>query len=427
MGIHNSSILSTERRVVNHNTFKPNMKAFMTACAVLASSANADPQRIANLVNLDQTVSHPGLIPMIRPYNVVPLNQVRYTNAFNYGMTHPLSTYGLASVPAYSMETLPAHTFKREAEPSSVNAAPYEIKTKIDNPLDGSKQEVQIKVDSSGKGKSFLLVEQKGQREVASDNYILEHRRMAQRPLISKMYMAAQRGMDRNHQMEGLNQMRLDRNQMDRNRMEAYRNQQQRLEDQMMIQRNHDTILVENMGQRNDQLHHQMAGRPRQTDNTQQLGMTQMKHMEAYRNQQQRLEDQMVLQRNHDAMLVENMGRRNDMLHHQMAGRPRQMDNTQQLGMTQMVQLMNHNLKNAVESHSETGKNMMNALESHEELGQNLRDAIQLYESTPETMGSRRYSNMRDAMVLNNNRNNMREGTMIHPQNQMIHTQEMRI
>merc|ERR1712110_678329 len=297
MGIHNSSILSTERRVVNHNTFKPNMKAFMTACAVLASSANADPQRIANLVNLDQTVSHPGLIPMIRPYNVVPLNQVRYTNAFNYGMTHPLSTYGLAPVPAY----------------------------------------------------------------------IMEHRRMAQRPLISKMYMAAQRGMDRNHQMEGLNQMRLDRNQMDRNRMEAYRNQQQRLEDQMMIQRNHDAILVENMGQRNDQLHHQMAARPRQ------------------------------------------------------------MDNTQQLGMTQMVQLMNHNLKNAVESHSETGKNMMNALESHEELGQNLRDAIQLYESTPETMGSRRYSNMRDAMVLNNNRNNMREGTMIHPQNQMIHTQEMRI
>merc|ERR1712110_1181287 len=356
MGFHNSSILSTERRVVNHNTFKPNMKAFMTACAVLASSANADPQRIANMVNLDQTVSHPGLIPMIRPYNGVPLNQVRYTNAFNYGMTHPLSTYGLASVPAYSMETLPAHTFfKREAEPSSVNAAPYEIKTKIDNPLDGSKQEVQIKVDSSGKGKSFQLVEQKGQREVASDNYILEHRRMAQR------------GMDRNHQMEGLNQMRLDRNQMDRNRMEAYRNQQQRLEDQMMIQRNHDAILVENMGQRNDQLHHQMAGRPRQ------------------------------------------------------------MDNTQQLGMTHMVQLMNHNLKNAVESHSETGKNMMNALESHEELGQNLRDAIQLYESTPETMGSRRYSNMRDAMVLNNNRNNMREGTMIHPQNQMIHTQEMRI
>merc|ERR1712088_938221 len=187
------------------------------------------------------------------------------------------------------------------------------------------------------------------------DNYILEHRRMAQRPLISKMYMAAQRGLDRN-------QMGMDRNQMsmDRNQMEMYRSQQQRLEDQMRIQQNREAMLVENMGQRNDQLRRQMAAHHRQTAN------------------------------NH------------------------------QLGMNQMVQLINHNLKNAVESHSETGKNMMTALESHEELGQNLRDAIKLYESTPATLGSRRYSNMRDAMVLNQNQ-------VIHPQNQMIHTQQMRI
>merc|ERR1712029_575198 len=93
--------------------------------------------------------------------------------------------------------------------------------------------------------------------------------------------------------------------------------------------------------------------------------------------------------------------------------------------------------KRPITSSWETGKNMMTALESHEELGQNLRDAIKLYESTPATLGSRRYSNMRDAMVLNNNQmvgHNMREGQMIHhqnqmihPQNQMIHTQQMRI
>merc|ERR1711990_41373 len=338
MGIHNSSILSTERRVVNHNTFKPNMKAFMTACAVLASSANADPQLFSNLVNLGQTVRHPGLI---QPYNVVP---------------------------SYTVAALPIHHFiKREAEPET----PYEIKSKVENPADGSEQEVQIKVDASGKGKSFQRVEQKDQPEVTRDNYILEHRRMAQRPLISKMYMAAQRGVDRNHQM-GMNQMRLDRNQMgmDRNQMEMYRSQQQRLEDQMRIQQNREAMLVENMGQRNDQLRRQMAAHPRQTANN------------------------------------------------------------QQLGMNQMVQLINHNLKNAVESHSETGKNMMTALESHEELGQNLRDAIKLYESTPATLGSRRYSNMRDAMVMNNNQmvgHNMREGQMIHHQNQMIHPQNQMI
>merc|ERR1712168_1395291 len=383
MGIHNSSILSTERRVVNHNTFKQNMKAFMTACAVLASSANADPQLFGNLVNLDQTVRHPGLI---QPYNVVPLNHVSYAHTFN--APHPLGPV-MATVPSYSVAALPNHHFiKREAEPET----PYEIKSKVENPADGSEQEVQIKVDASGKGKSFQRVEQKDQPEVMRDNYILEHRKMAQRPLISKMYMAAQRGVDRNHQM-GINQVRLDRNQMgmDRNQMGMDRNQ-------MSMDRN---------------------------------------QMEMYRSQQQRLEDQMRIQQNREAMLVENTGQRNDQLRRQMAAHPRQTANNQQLGMNQMVQLINHNLKNAVESHSETGKNMMTALESHEELGQNLRDAIKLYESTPATLGSRRYSNMRDAMVMNNNQmvgHNMREGQMIHhqnqmihPQNQMIHTQQMRI
>merc|ERR1712111_320429 len=361
MGIHNSSILSTERRVVNHNTFKPNMKAFMTACAVLASSANADPQLFGNLVNLDQTVRHPGLI---QPYNVVPLNHVSYAHTVN--APHPLGPV-MTSVPSYSVAALPNHHFiKREAEPET----PYEIKSKMENPVDRSEQEVQIKVDASGKGKSFQRVEQKDQSEVMRDNYILEHRRMAQRPLISKMYMAAQRGVDRNHQM-GMNQMRLDRNQMgmDRNQMGVDRNQ-------MSLDRN---------------------------------------QMEMYRSKQQRLEDQMRIQQNREAVLVENMGQRNDQLRRQMAAHPRQTANNQQQGMNQMVQLINHNLKNAVESNSETGKNMMTALESHEELRQNLRDA----------------------MVLNNNQmvgHNMREGQMIHhqnqmihPQNQMIHTQQMRI
>merc|ERR1711936_278895 len=346
MGIHNSSILSTERRVVNHNTFKPNMKAFMTACAVLASSANADPQLFGNLVNLDQTVRHPGLI---QPYNVVPLNHVSYAHTVN--APHPLGPV-MTSVPSYSVAALPNHHFiKREAEPET----PYEIKSKMENPVDGSEQEDQIKVDASGKGKSFQRVEQKDQSEVMRDNYILEHRRMAQRPLISKMYMAAQRGVDRNHQM-GMNQMRLDRNQMgmDRNQMGVDRNQ-------MSLDRN---------------------------------------QMEMYRSKQQRLEDQMRIQQNREAMLVENMGQRNDQLRRQMAAHPRQTANNQ-------------------------------------ELGQNLRDAIKLYESTPATLGSRRYSNMRDAMVLNNNQmvgHNMREGQMthhqnqmIHPQTQMIHTQQMRI
>jgi len=191
------------------------MKAFMTACAVLASSAKADHQ-VINMVNLDHTISHLGLI---RPYNVVPVNQVNYNNAFGYDLTQPLSSYGM---PTYGVAAFPTHHFiKREVNLES----PYIIKSKMDNPIDGSEQEVQIEVDSSGKGLSFQHVEQKDQHDVMRQNYIMEHRRMAQRPIISKMYLAAPRGVDMNHYM-GMNQMRqMDRHQiaMGRNHVDMYR------------------------------------------------------------------------------------------------------------------------------------------------------------------------------------------------------------
>jgi len=76
----------------------------MTGCAILASSAKADP-RVINIVNLDHTNSHPGLI---RPYNVVPVNQVSFNNAFGYDLTQPLSSY---SMPTYGLAAFPTHHF----------------------------------------------------------------------------------------------------------------------------------------------------------------------------------------------------------------------------------------------------------------------------------------------------------------------------
>merc|ERR1719495_1513889 len=75
-----------------------------------------------------------------------------------------------------------------------------------------------------GKGLSFQHVEQKDQHDVMRQNYIMEHRRMAQRPIISKMYLAAPRGGDMNHDM-GMDQMRqMDRHQiaMGRNHVDMY-------------------------------------------------------------------------------------------------------------------------------------------------------------------------------------------------------------
>jgi len=198
----------------------------MTACAVLASSANADSQVFTGIVN-----QQPGMFP---PYayhaNVMPIHPAGYTNSF--GMTPPmtlplthvgpalqtLNTYGMGQVTQMGM--VPTFGFghsliKREARLET----PYTIQTRMDNPLDGSKQEVQIKVNKFGRGKSFQHVEQTDETNVMKDNYMLEHRRMAQWPLISKeRYLLAgsrpitQRGMDMNNQrgMDMNNQRGMD-------------------------------------------------------------------------------------------------------------------------------------------------------------------------------------------------------------------------
>merc|ERR1711931_223994 len=331
MGIHNSSIHCSERRVVNLQTFQINMKAFMTACAVLASSANADPN-VINMVNLDHTISHPGLIS---PYNVVPVNQVSYNNEFGYDLTHPLSTY---SMPTYGVATSPTHHFiKREAKLES----PYVIKSKMDNPIDGSEQEVQIEVDSSGKGQSFQYVEQKDQHDIMRHNYIMEHRRMAQRPIISKMYLAAPRGMGMNHYM-GMNQMRpIDRHQiaMGRNQVDMYGNQQlQSLKEQQ-----------ESLAKVARELHQLLAsrdvlgtqgGQSIQVSNTQQGGIQQ--------------------------------------------GGTQQGANMNQMNIDQLI---DRKLNDALKKHISIGDNwlqmangLMESLKSHDNLGQNLKRAKQLYQ-----------------------------------------------
>merc|ERR1711970_106101 len=279
MGIHNSSILSSERRVVNPRNFKINMKAFMTACAFLASSAKADPQVIANEVNLDHTISHPGLV---RPYNVVP---VSYTNIFGNNLNQPLLHHRM---PMYQVATLPTqHFIKRDAKLET----PYFIKTKMDNPIDGSEHEVQIKVYGSGKGQSFQHVEQNDPQGLMQHNYIMEHRRMAQRPIISKMYLAAPKGMDM-----GMNQMRIERLQMGVDRNQMYRGinsvEQNKLlgeiADRMMAQQRLEAAFA--------QMHEQ--GNARQMDNSQEVVMNR---------QQQTQMQKLKLQQQKNDMLADNL------------------------------------------------------------------------------------------------------------------------
>jgi len=375
MGIHNSSELSTERRVVDH-PFKSNMKAFMTACAVLASSANADSQVFPNVVN-----HHPS---MVSPYNVVPLSQGAYTNVVSYGMTQPLTpvtrpltTYGMGPLATYGMTTygmdptFGPHFVKREAESA------YIIQTRMDNPMAGSQQEVQIKVDELGNGKSFQHVEQTDERNVMRDNYMLEHRGMAQRPFVSNRYMLAQMAMDRTNRM-GMDQ--IQRNNMGMNTMYS---------DRKVMDMGPNVGLVYNEDKR------------------------------------QKVADILDSLNNDDSETISKLEKVIQ----------------QAQGLWEMAYNGFHgkaeNLKEAKANHNEMTKNLKETFEYHNKLGENLKDAIELVKSAKEgnILPKRRqdYSknNMRyENMLVNNNQMthyNMMEDQMIYPQNQIIRTQHMRI
>merc|ERR1712055_21113 len=370
MGINNSSELSTERRVVDH-PFKSNMKAFMTACAVLASSANADSQVFPNVVN-----HHPS---MVSPYNVVPLTQGAYTNVVSYGMsqpltpvTRPLTTYGMAPVATYGMgPTFGPHFVKREAESA------YIIQTRMDNPMTGSEQEVQIKVDELGNGKSFQHVEQTDERNVRRDNYMLEHRRMAQRPFVSNRYMLAQRAMDRTNQM-GMDQ----------------------------IQRNH-------MGMNT------MYSDRKVMDICQNVGLVYNE------DKRQKVADILDSLNNGDSETIFQL--------------EKVIQDAQ--GLWEMAYDGFHgkaeNLKEAKANHNEMTQNLKKTFEYHNDLGKNLKEAIKLIKSAKEDniLPKRRHdyskNNMRYENMLKNNNQmthyNMMEDQTFYPRNQIIRTQHMRI
>merc|ERR1712117_24379 len=182
MGIHNSSNLSTERRVVNHHTFKLIMKAFMTVCALLAASAHADSQMF---------VGRPQF------YHQYLQPQVGFST-YGYGMP----SYGMVMPSYYHPRTF----IKREADADM----PYEVRSKMTtSPL--SRQEYKVQVDQMGNGQSYQHVER--QQDMYSDLMV----------------------MDR--QMMDLNRERMmDMRKMDEDRMDRYMDQQMDQGNNQMIQ-----------------------------------------------------------------------------------------------------------------------------------------------------------------------------------------------
>merc|ERR1711973_1015382 len=199
MGIHNSSNLSTERRVVNHHTFKLIMKAFMTVCALLAASAHADSQ-----------------VFMGRPqfYHQYLQPQVGFST-YGYGMP----SYGMVMPNYYHPRTF----IKREADADM----PYEVRSKMTtSPL--SRQEYKVQVDQMGNGQSYQHVER--QQDMYSD-LMMRDRQMMDR----------QRMMDRNQQRMDMDRERMmereqQRMDMDRQRMMYDMDRQRKMDrDQYMM------------------------------------------------------------------------------------------------------------------------------------------------------------------------------------------------
>merc|ERR1711974_310012 len=182
MGIHNSSYLSIVWRVANHN-----MKAFVTICALMAGSASAESQHMVSF-------SQPLAIPAnpLSPYSVYspPLHPVSYANLqvplkvpqvplqvepLSYKVPLvtevPLPVERMTYRLDHPLNTLLGHRLiKREAEPETS----YVIKSKVDNPQDGTKYALDVQVDKNGHGHSHQQIERQGAVVPLRDNYLMD-------------------------------------------------------------------------------------------------------------------------------------------------------------------------------------------------------------------------------------------------------------
>merc|ERR1712168_184698 len=293
MGIHNSSYLSIVWRVANHN-----MKAFVTICALMAGSDSAESQHMVSF-------SQPLAIPAnpLTPYSVYspPLHPVSYANLqvplkvpqvplqveplsykvplvtevpqpverMTYRLDHPLNTL------------LGHRLIKREAEPETS----YVIKSKVDNPQDGTKYALDVQVDKNGHGHSHQQIERQGAVVPLRDNYLMDLNvndqrrrdqiRRAQNVLEQMMRERnAQGQMD---QMRQMDQRQMENRQMGR-MMHHDRLNNQRIRDQERM----DSRMYSRMGQMNQmgQKSQMENGRMEQRNQKNQNALRQISRME---------------------------------------------------------------------------------------------------------------------------------------------------
>merc|ERR1711973_407467 len=225
MGIHNNFSISTVWRVAN----QINMKAFVTICSFLASSACADSQYlIQNVVPVNQPMG----IPAMSPYGLysAPLSPVNYANVLDLQVETP-----------FTFDTM---LIKREAEPDT----PYVYKSKVNNPEDGSNYEIKVQVDRFGNGQSHQQIETQPTFESLRNNYLMGQRmhddlsqnmRMDNRQM-SRM-MSTENVMGRRQQMnQRMQEINMRQRNMDDSRMMNRMTERNQMQSRRMIKREAD-------------------------------------------------------------------------------------------------------------------------------------------------------------------------------------------
>merc|ERR1711970_1376355 len=294
MGIHNSSYLSIVWRVANHN-----MKAFVTICALMAGSGSAESQHMVSF-------SQPLAIPAnpLTPYSVYspPLHPVSYANLQVPLQVEPLSykvplvtevpqpvermTYRLD----HPLNTLLGHRLiKREAEPETS----YVIKSKVDNPQDGTKYALDVQVDKNGHGHSHQQIERQGAVVPLRDNYLMDLNvndqrrrdqiRRAQNVMEQMMRERNDQGqMDQMSQMDQRQMDQIENRQMDQRQMGRTMHRDRLSNQRIRDQERTDSRIYSRMGQMNqmDQKSQMENGRMEQRNQRNQNALRQISRME---------------------------------------------------------------------------------------------------------------------------------------------------
>merc|ERR1712241_431248 len=192
MGIHNSSSYPIDQRVANLITEKPKkiMKAFTTACALIAGSASADSHFYNQGLVYPAQAAYPAQVYGVHaPFNYIPQQAVG-----GYYFNHP----AMAGHPL----------FKREAE------AEFSYQSKVTHPEEQAAYEFKVNVDQMGNGKSYQHHEQLDNHrqqqynmENQMDRRMDGHRNQMAQQMDSRMQYNMDNQMDRRMNEQRMNQM----------------------------------------------------------------------------------------------------------------------------------------------------------------------------------------------------------------------------